>query len=177
MEPKVHYQCTCRRPFAGFAMTLPSKMVEFIFWPDVILQLSISEPLLTYCRVPIMNRHNEIWNEREKTPIYRMDKWWARIYAPWKQDRFITHGQQSCWWTGDARSTGVSSHCIDFVILEYPGLNTRGAIVDLNIKLSYDPQEQTRVKFCSKFILFHSRKYIWKCGLQNGTHLVSASVC
>ena len=32
-------------------------------------------------------------------------------------------------------------------------------------------------KFLSKFIYFHSRKSIWKCRLENGGHIVSASMC
>ena len=38
-----------------------------------------------------------------------------------------------------------------------------------------DPQEQTSVKFISKFIHFHSRKCIWKCRVENGGHFVLAS--
>ena len=40
-----------------------------------------------------------------------------------------------------------------------------------------DPWEQTSMKFQSKFIHFHSRKYISKCHLQNGSHFVSFSMC
>ena len=37
--------------------------------------------------------------------------------------------------------------------------------------------EQTSMKFESKFINFHLRKCISKCRLENGGHLVSASMC
>ena len=37
--------------------------------------------------------------------------------------------------------------------------------------------EQNSVRFTSKFGHFHSRKYIWKCPLQNGNHFVSALIC
>ena len=37
------------------------------------------------------------------------------------------------------------------------------------------PQEQTSMKIQLKFI--HARKSIWKCHLENGGHLVSASMC
>ena len=40
-----------------------------------------------------------------------------------------------------------------------------------------DPWEQNSVKSWSKFIHFHSRKCIWKCCLENGSHFVSASMC
>ena len=40
-----------------------------------------------------------------------------------------------------------------------------------------DPKEQTLLKSWSKFIHFYSRKCIWKCRLENGDHLVSASMC
>ena len=33
-----------------------------------------------------------------------------------------------------------------------------------------DPWKQTSVKFQSQYKYFHSRKHIWKCGLQNITH-------
>ena len=38
-------------------------------------------------------------------------------------------------------------------------------------------KEQTSVKFELKFKYFHSGKCIWKCRLENGGHLVSASMC
>ena len=38
------------------------------------------------------------------------------------KDRFIIYGQHhDCWWTGDARSQGVSSHGIDLVLSGYSG--------------------------------------------------------
>ena len=40
-----------------------------------------------------------------------------------------------------------------------------------------DPGEQTSVKLYSEFSLFHSRKCIWKCCLENVSHFVLASVC
>ena len=40
-----------------------------------------------------------------------------------------------------------------------------------------DPKEHISMKFYLKFKCFHSRKCIWKCHLENGIHLVSASVC
>ena len=40
-----------------------------------------------------------------------------------------------------------------------------------------DPWAQTSVKSYSQFINFHSRKCVWKCCLENGGHLVSASMC
>ena len=33
------------------------------------------------------------------------------------------------------------------------------------------------MKSLSKFIHFHSRKCVWKCRLENGGHIVSASMC
>ena len=38
-----------------------------------------------------------------------------------------------------------------------------------------DPKEQNSVKIQSKFIHFHSRKCIWICRLENGSHFVSAA--
>ena len=38
-------------------------------------------------------------------------------------------------------------------------------------------QEQTSVKYGSKWEDFHSRKCIWKCGQQNCGHFVSVPVC
>ena len=40
-----------------------------------------------------------------------------------------------------------------------------------------DPKEWMSVKSQSKYNKFHSRKFIWKCCLQNGGHFVSTSVC
>ena len=38
-------------------------------------------------------------------------------------------------------------------------------------------KEHNSVKYQSKFEHFHSRKCIWKCRLENGGHLVPASMC
>ena len=38
-------------------------------------------------------------------------------------------------------------------------------------------QKQISVKSESKFFHFHSRKWIWKCRLENGGHLVAVSIC
>ena len=40
-----------------------------------------------------------------------------------------------------------------------------------------DPKEHISVKFHLKFKSFNSRKCTWKCRLQNGGHIVSASMC
>ena len=40
-----------------------------------------------------------------------------------------------------------------------------------------DPQGQTSVKSYLQLIHFHSRKCIWKCCLENGSHFVSVSMC
>ena len=39
----------------------------------------------------------------------------------------------------------------------------------------FEPYEQTSVKCWSKFMHFHSRKYILKCHLRNGVHCISVS--
>ena len=39
-----------------------------------------------------------------------------------------------------------------------------------------DPQEQTSVKYKSKHNDYHSRKCMWKCRLQNGSHFVLGSM-
>ena len=39
-----------------------------------------------------------------------------------------------------------------------------------------DPQEQTSVKFESKYKLFHSWKCIWKCHLRNGSHVFQGQI-
>ena len=54
----------------------------------------------------------------------------------------------------------------------------RQAIIGTNDSLlSIRHLKQTLVKFQSKLIFFHWRKYIWKCRLQNGGHFVSVVVC
>ena len=40
-----------------------------------------------------------------------------------------------------------------------------------------DPYEQSSVKFYSKLLECHSRKYVWKGRLRNGGRFVSASMC
>ena len=40
-----------------------------------------------------------------------------------------------------------------------------------------DPWEQTSVEFQSKFIHFHSRKFIWESCLENGGHFLQSSMC
>ena len=40
-----------------------------------------------------------------------------------------------------------------------------------------DPWEHISVKFWSKYNNFHWRKCIWRCRLEDGGHLVSASMC
>ena len=57
-----------------------------------------------------------------------------------KQDNNIhmTHTQyQGCWWLGDARSRGISSHGINIVCLEYFGASAEGfkepALIKYNV--------------------------------------------
>ena len=40
-----------------------------------------------------------------------------------------------------------------------------------------DPKEHVSIKFCLKIKSFHSEKCIWKCCLQYGSHVVTASLC
>ena len=40
-----------------------------------------------------------------------------------------------------------------------------------------DFDDKSDRNWCAKFMHFHSRKCIWKCRLENGSHLVSASMC
>ena len=42
------------------------------------------------------------------------------------KDPYIPHGwYHCCWWPGDARSQGISSHGIDLVLLEYSCFSTQ----------------------------------------------------
>ena len=43
---------------------------------------------------------------------------------------------------------------------------------DVTVMCQLDPQEQTSVKFYSKYKFFHSRKCIWKYRRRNGGHFV-----
>ena len=66
------------------------------------------------------------------------------------------------------------------IIGSYNGLSPgrHQAIIWTNAgKLLIGPLGTTSMKFYSEFKLFHSRKCIWKCSLENGIHFVSASMC
>ena len=49
--------------------------------------------------------------------------------------------------------------------------------ISVNFTRFLDPRERTSMKFKLKCKYFLSRKFTWKCRLQNGDHVVSASVC
>ena len=49
--------------------------------------------------------------------------------------------------------------------------------ISVNFTRFLYPRERTSVKFKLKCKFFLSRKFIWKCRLQNGDHVVSASMC
>ena len=94
-------------------------------------------------------------------------KWWWRSFTP----NGITNVQ---WvnssppgapyihqWIGSAL-VQIMAYCLSKPVLVYCQL---------------DCKEQTSVKFSSKYQIFHSRKCIWKCRLQNTAHFVSDSTC
>ena len=67
-----------------------------------------------------------------------------------------------------------------YIIASVDGLvpnSTPSHYLNQMMTLSLGPQEESSVKFYSKFRLRHGRKCIWKCRLQKGAHLVQAPMC
>ena len=70
------------------------------------------------------------------------------------------------WWTGSA-------------LVQVMACRLVGAKPSLKPMLVYcqlDHQEQTSMKFESKYKIFHSRKCIWKCRLRYGGHFVQGKM-
>ena len=71
------------------------------------------------------------------------------IPSLWKTRISVFHSQYhpSCWWSGDLRSQGISSHGVDLVCMEYSSLSTTGVYT---LRLA-----QNNVTFCRQVIQMH----------------------
>ena len=80
-----------------------------------------------------------------------------------KARTFLSCGQfYGCWWPGDARSQGISSHGIDLV-LEYSSISTRRVRYLLNCPNSCQSVCSLRPQLCSDLLQAPCMWCTWKC--------------
>ena len=125
----------------------PSSRKCFINITNVITREEIAQEVVQICKLAYHNLMLVMPSIAEKTwkyicishPSSTMKH--CRLLKSTPKDAkniHIAHGQyHGCWWPGDARSHGISSHGIDLNFLEYSGLSTRRVSVKRYTVLMY----------------------------------------